>query len=379
MRAFTFQTALSSLTNASESRKFQNPIRLGPYELLGQIGTGRASTVYLGRARGSQGSRHFAIKCLHSDLVGNKDYMKSLFDERQLASQIPHPNVCPIFDVGNAKGTYYLVMEYVVGEPLSRIVDVRGRPSHTRAFEICARLVYDVCDGMQALLSCRSEGGEYLDSFHRYVSLENLFVSYDGTMRIVDSGLPFEANCSPVWSLGVVFWELLAGRRLFPRDLHSEMHRALSHPVPSLREVNPAVPPALERIVLRALSQDPYYRYNSVTEMENELERFLSHCPDPVGVGEIAVWINRLFPTGAEYKMRWVQQLNPSTRSTPAPANDATPVTGWRGTFFGRLIARLFSPGGSAARAHALRLPSHDPSLEEKTEALPEGVRLEAS
>jgi len=316
--------------------------RMGRYRLCFELASGGMATVYLARVEGPAGfEKLVALKCIHPHLAKERDFIEMFLDEARIASRISHPNVCAVFDFGREADTYFLAMEHLVGEPLTRVmhavVDSHARPDMERDHAMFARIVADAAEGLHAAHELRDANGEPLHVVHRDVSPHNLFVTYDGIVKVVDFGVASArdrlhtthtgvvkgkyAYMAPeqvhgrrvdrradVWSLGVVLWELLAHRRLFRRSTEMETMRALAnesihHP----SELRRGVPAPLEAIAMRALSRDREARYATARDLGQDLVRYLGHIGDPVGLADLAAWMDALFPEGRARKGQVVE------------------------------------------------------------------------
>jgi len=307
----------------------------GRYRLCFELASGGMATVYLARAEGPAGfEKLVALKRIHPHLARDRKFVDMFLDEARIASMLSHPNVCGVFDFGDEGGSYYLAMEYLVGETLSKVLrtlhrnaDLRSSP---RLPSIAARLIADACEGLHAAHELRDPRGEWLHVVHRDVSPQNLFLTYDGTVKVVDFGIARAkdkvhqtdtgtvkgkfAYMAPeqlhghdidrradVWSLGVVLWEMLAMRRLFKRPTDAETIIAVSNQlIPDPSEVREHVPEALDEVVSRALRRDPAERYATAREMGRDLLRFVASQPDPVGTPDVSEWMEEVFPGGRE-------------------------------------------------------------------------------
>ncbi|MFO0683172.1 MAG: serine/threonine-protein kinase [Sandaracinus sp.] len=288
-----------------------SPVRrgrmLGRYVLCYELASGGMATVYLARADGPAGfGRLVALKLIHPHLAKQKDFVEMFLDEARIASRIVHPNVCSVFDFGQEGDTYFLAMDYLVGETVGRMTraawrnaEVRARPILPRIF---ARVIADACEGLHAAHESLSDDGKLLGIVHRDVTPHNLFLGYDGSVRVVDFGVALSVERShhttvgvlkgkypymapeqieqsasvdrraDVWSLGVCLWEMLAGRKLFRRDKEYETLKAvLDEPILAPSVVQPAVPKELDPIVLKALARDRNERYASARELGRDL------------------------------------------------------------------------------------------------------------
>jgi serine/threonine-protein kinase len=300
------------------------------------------ASVYLARAEGDPGFQKLvALKRIHSHLADEKDYVEMFLDEARIASQITHANVCSVFDFGEADGEYFIAMEYLVGEPLSRVhrrvvADVDQRSSPLLPARM-ARVIAQACEGLHAAHELQDADGESLHVVHRDVSAENLFVTYNGATQVVDFGIaharqrvhhteagqvkgtfPYMApeqmtaavvdRRVDIWALGAVLWELLTLRRLFLRDTDvNTMYAVLSGEIRPPSDYRSDVPTELDEIVLKALQRNPNERWQSTREMGKALRRCLANQEHLIGPAEIAEWMTALFPSGESRKRQLME------------------------------------------------------------------------
>jgi serine/threonine-protein kinase len=171
---------------------------LGRYRLLAEIASGGMGSIYLACDERIPGvEKLVALKRIHRHLAEDERFVTMFLDEARVASLVRHANVCSVEDFGAEGGTYYLTMEYLVGEHLGRVTrahaqrvaagvpDARG----PRFFAIVARLLADACEGLHAAHELRDARGEPLHLVHRDISPPNLFVGYDGVIRVLDFGV----------------------------------------------------------------------------------------------------------------------------------------------------------------------------------------------
>ncbi len=313
------------------------PERIGRYKLCFELAAGGMATVYLARVDGAPGfEKLVALKRIHRHLAKEKRYVDMFLDEARIASRITHPNVCSVFDFGQADGEYYIAMEYLVGEPLSRLCGKVARNSEQRRHPLLpirmARVIADACEGLHAAHELKDANGELLHVVHRDISPSNLFVTFDGSVQVVDFGIasarqrihhtstgqmkgtfaymaPEQLASRPIdrrvdiWSLGVSLWEMLALKRLFRRDTTANaVHAILYDDLVPPSAHRPQVPEALDAIVMKALERDPKNRWQTTREMGRALREFLGAQPDILGAAELSDWMAAVFPEGEARK-----------------------------------------------------------------------------
>lgn len=319
----------------------------GGFRIVCALASGGMATVFLARKEGpARINQYAAIKVVHPHLAFERDFVNMFLDEARIAALLDHPNVCHVLDFGLSEGTYYMAMEYVLGETWNA---VRGalaeHPEGARMLPaISAYVLAQACEGLQAAHEAVDEHGRPLHIVHRDVSPQNIFVAYDGTVRVLDFGIARAADritstrdgtlkgrlaymspeqmsvadvgpAADLWSMGVVLREALEGRRLFRRATDAETMLAVTtDPLP---EWVGDAPEALRKIADRALSREPHQRYANAHQMALELTRFAHAGRAPMGSSELSVWMGWLFPTQIEQK-RALLQL-----AIPTPAADA--------------------------------------------------------
>ena len=273
--------------------------KLGPYEILTLIGAGGMGEVY--RARDTKLGRDVAIKVLPQAVASDRDRLRRFEQEARAASALNHPNIITIHDIAEEGSTRYIVMEYVKGKTLREVLGTRALPTKK-----LLQIAPQIADG---LAKAHSAG-----IVHRDLKPDNLMVSEDGFVKILDFGLaklaplvpdadseaatmtkegttpgavmgtvgymsPEQAKAVPAdyrsdqFSLGAILYEMATGQRAFQRDTAVQTLSAIieSEPKP-LAELSPSLPAHLRAIVMRCLSKDPQERYESTRDLARDLK-----------------------------------------------------------------------------------------------------------
>jgi serine/threonine protein kinase len=280
----------------------------GRYKLIATLGHGGMADVYLAVARGPVGFNKLqVVKCLRPDLAEEEDFLAMFLDEARLAARLHHPSVVQTNEVGEAGGNYFIAMEYLDGQPLNRVLyRARRRCQTGMPLECCVSIIVDALAGLHYAHELLDYGGTPLSVVHRDASPHNIFVTYNGHVKVVDFGIakaanrsaetrsgtlkgkigymaPEQARCDPVdrradiFSIGVVLWEAVTGERMWKDANEFQILDRLSSgtPLPSLRSLRPDAPVELEAICTRALALDPAQRHATASDMQGELLAFL--------------------------------------------------------------------------------------------------------
>ncbi len=324
---------------------------VGRYVVVRELASGGMATVHLARYESAFGlQRIVALKRIHPHLAGERRFVEMFFDEARLAARIDHPFVCRVLDFGRADGSFFLAMEYLAGEPLSVVRRaLRKRPEalgHERHPYRVARMLADLAEGLHAAHELRS-GSDSEGLVHRDVSPGNLYLLYDGTVRVADFGIARAAHrlhrtetgtvkgtfayASPeqlrgerldrrsdVWSLGVVLWELLTGERLFRRAEPGETVRLVSTmPIAPPSSVRPGIPAVMDDVVMTALRRRSERRFPSARAMAEALEQVIEQDGVAVSRAELGGWLRELVPGGAERVEQLVLEASDDSEVAP--------------------------------------------------------------
>lgn len=300
--------------------------RCGGYELLVELAAGGMATVYLGRAVDGRDAPLVAVKRPHKHLASDKVYLSMLVDEARLASAIEHDNVVKVRELGFDSGEPFIIMDYVEGASLADVrkeLSALGRALDPR---YAVRITLDALAGLQAAHVLHDDSGKHLGIVHRDVSPHNVLLGCDGLVRLTDFGVAKATDrvqvtrthevkgklaylaperidkrriCtvqSDVFSMAVVLWECIAGRRLFRGDEAIDtLQEVMTAPIPALRKLGVAIPQALDDVVMRGLSRDLDTRYKTAAEFAAALERAAGSKQHVATQAEIAALVEALF------------------------------------------------------------------------------------
>lgn len=318
-------------------------ITLGRYRLAYELASGGMATVYLACLEGAAGvDKVVAVKRIHPHLAKDEEYVQMFLDEARIASQIHHTNVCSVTDFGQVDGAYYLVMEYLTGVPLNRLIAMMARERDDvpdRWVPIISKLVRDAAEGLHAAHELTAPDGSLLGVVHRDVSPHNLFVGFDGQLRVIDFGVAKAAGKlhqtstgqakgkvaymapeqvqhgqvdrrSDVWALGVVLWESLTLRRLFRRPSPGEtVYAVMQDAVADPRTYRPAIPKQIAEAVSKALDRDPEKRTKDARTFATALANSWTGTDEAmVTAAEVGDLLRELFP-GEEAKQKQLVSL----------------------------------------------------------------------
>jgi serine/threonine-protein kinase len=268
------------------------------------IASGGMATVWAARMKGTRGFQKIvAVKTMLPSVSDDPLFEQMFLDEATLASSIRHPNVAEILDLGEENGVLFLVMEWVDGEPLSVLMKAAYRRGGV-PIPIGIRIAMEVCEGLHAAHELRDESGKLLDVVHRDVSPQNILVTFDGVVKIVDFGVakaagragtqttagqikgkaaymsPEQARGGSVdrrtdlFAVGILLYQLTTGKHPFRGDneVATLYNICADEPVAPPSGIVGGYPQSLEGVVMSALAKSPDDRYGTASELHRALE-----------------------------------------------------------------------------------------------------------
>ncbi len=289
------------------------------YRVIEKIASGGMAEVFRAESAGLEGfKKTVAIKRVLPHLSEKKQFIGMFLDEARVCAHLSHSNCVQVFDIGVGDNTYFIVMEYVDGADLKAIIERHRKFGQPIPVEIATLICLKICEGLSYAHDLRDSHGKPLHIVHRDMSPPNVLITRHGEVKIVDFGLakansqlehsepgiikgkfgylsPEAAKGLPIdhrtdiFAVGIILWEMLAGKRLFMGDTDLATVRQVQDAiVPPLRQYNPAVSPNLERVLAKALAGDPEARYRSAKDFGRDLNALLFESSQPVSSFDIA-------------------------------------------------------------------------------------------
>ena len=294
------------------------------YRVIKRLASGGMAEVFVAESAGIEGfKKQVAIKRVLPQLSKKEQFIAMFLDEARLSAHLSHSNVVSVFDIGVGDGTYFIVMEYVDGADLRALLDHQKKVGRPMTVEVAAFMAAKMCQGLAYAHELATGDGKPLQIVHRDITPANVLITRYGEVKIVDFGLAKASSqlaesdagiikgkfgyLAPetvleqgvdqrvdIFALGIILWEMLAGRRLFLGDSDYITVRLVRDAVvPSLQQINSEVPRELEQIIRRALARDPAARYLTARELGHDLTRFLYRYGRPVSEDDVAALVER--------------------------------------------------------------------------------------
>ncbi len=315
--------------------------RFGKYFLVRKLAEGGMAEIFLAKSLGAEGfERDVVIKRMLKHLTGVPDFVNMFMDEAKLAARLAHQNVVQIHELGLAEGCYYICMEYLAGEDFSTILRTAGRRHEYVPLQLALRVIADAAHGLHYAHESTDELGNPLHIVHRDVSPSNIFVTYEGQVKVLDFGIaraesrlaqttagvvkgkymymsPEQARGkvvdrrADVFSLGVSLFEALTHKRPFAHDNDlAILNAVLSGDFPRPRALRPELSVELEQIVLKAMAHKPEERYATAAELAEAIDRYLTSSTTNVGGAQLSSYLRGLVGEARVFRKKNVQRLN---------------------------------------------------------------------
>jgi serine/threonine protein kinase len=350
----------------SELGILPNPIPFGKYYLLERVNIGGMAEIFKAKAFGVEGfERLLAVKKILASIAEDESFINMFIDEAKIAGQLNHPNIAQIFDLGRVSDDYFIALEYISGKDFKTIFERSRRIGEKVSIPRVCHIMMKVCEGLGYAHAKKDAQGQDLNIVHRDVSPQNILLSYEGEVKIIDFGIakaqgktsqtqvgilkgkfsymsPEQVRGlhidrrSDIFSLGIVLYELLTLERLFlgESDFDTlEKIRKVEMSPPSL--YNPHIPKELEDVVLKALAKSPEDRYQTSHELADALEQFMRNQGYYYTNKDLAAYMKEAFSADIEFenkKLEYYRSLNlqpPEESSAPSRPKLPKPGLSW--------------------------------------------------
>lgn len=303
----------------------QTTEKFGKYILLDKVATGGMAELFRARLTGAGGfEKLIAIKRILQHFNDEDKLVSSFIDEAKLAAFLHHPNIVQIYDFGYQDDVYYIAMEYLAGKDLRYTLKKALRTEKTMPIEVMLYVVTRLCEGLEYAHTLKDFSGNPLNIIHRDIGPQNLFITYDGQVKIIDFGIAKAATHntntqagtikgkvaymspehasgetvdyrSDIFSVGIVLYELLSGEKMYKGDTFEALAQARKADFKPLKTLKPDLPERLNAIVEKALAKDVEQRYQSAHLLCNDLETFMREESLQASSRDLAAYMNALF------------------------------------------------------------------------------------
>jgi serine/threonine protein kinase len=304
----------------------KNPVKFGKYYLLERISVGGMAEVFKAKSFGEAGfERLVAVKRILPSIAEDQEFIAMFVDEAKLAVQLTHPNIAQIFELGKVAETYFIALEYVGGKDLRAIFERAKKRGETVPVPMACYLVMKLCEGLDYAHNKKDAAGRALELVHRDVSPQNILVSYDGDVKLIDFGIAKAASKSSktqagilkgkfgymspeqvrglqvdrrsdVFAVGICLYELLTMERLFVGESDfSTLEKVRNVEIMPPTSYNRKVPDELEAIVLKALAKHPEDRYRTAMDLHDDLQSFMYTSGNFFARKDLSAYQHRLF------------------------------------------------------------------------------------
>jgi len=338
--------------------KFQ---KFGKYVLLDRINVGGMAEVFRAKSFGVDGfARLVAIKRILPNISKEEEFIEMFVDEAKLTVQLQHANVVQVMDLGKVEDRYYISMEYVSGGDLRTVWDRARRRNRLLPIAMSCYLVMKCCEGLDYAHRKKDDTGKDIGLVHRDVSPQNLLVSFEGEVKVVDFGIALARHKvsksqagvlkgkfgymspeqvrgveldhrSDIFACGIMLWELLVGDRLFLGESDfSTLEKVRNVEMVPPTHFNKNLSPQVERIVMKALAKNRDDRYRHASEMAEDLQRYLFSSNQPFARTDLQRYMHQHFTeeiAAEQERLDKYRDLNPADFEDPVEKKPSQPMS----------------------------------------------------
>ncbi|MDJ0765185.1 MAG: serine/threonine-protein kinase [Myxococcota bacterium] len=337
----------------------KKPIPFGKYYLLDRISVGGMAEVFKAKAFGVEGfERLIAVKRILPSIAEDEEFITMFIDEAKIAVQLQHANIAQIFDLGKVGDAYFIALEYVSGKDLRTIFEQLRKQGEPIPIPMAAYITMKVCEGLDYAHNKKDAAGRELNLVHRDVSPQNILVSYDGEIKIIDfgiakaagkagktqagilkgkfgymspeqvRGLPLDRR-SDIFSVGICLWEIVTGERLFVGESDfSTLEKVRNVEIAPPSTFNERIPEELEKIILKALSREIEDRYQSAMDFHDDLQSWMYTSGNFFARKDLGAFMHETYRAEMDEEASDIEEIGEFVRSTVPPPPKAVPRPG---------------------------------------------------
>jgi len=330
------------LLEALEEEVSTEGLIYGSYILLEKIATGGMAELFKAKKKGVEGfEKVLAIKRILPHLSDNEEFVKMFVDEAKLAAQLTHPSIVQIYELGKVDSSLFIAMELVEGKDARSILKKTKQLNMPVPIPLSIYIASKLCSALDYAHRMKNQQGDLMNIVHRDVSPQNILVSFEGEVKLVDFGIakaavkahqtqigalkgkllymsPEQASAkhvdkrSDIFALGIVLWEMIANRSLFYEKGDSEVSiidKVRDAIIPDIKKYRPTIPLELQAILLKALTKEASNRYQDASEMLTDLDNLLHHLRIQVTQSTISRYISALFADNLDVLSEMEKQM----------------------------------------------------------------------
>lgn len=332
------------------------PSQFGKYLLMDKIAVGGMAELYRAKIIGVQGfEKLIAVKMILPHLSLEEDLVSSFICEAKLAAYLQHQNIVQIYDFGRMEDRYFIAMEYLFGKDLKGIIRKSRERQKPINLENSLFIISQVCKGLDYAHNLRDFTGKHLAVIHRDIGPQNIFITYDGEVKIIDFGIakaaiqdrttqagsikgkvaymsPEQAegkdmdHRSDIYAIGIMLYELVLQKRMFSGDIYKVFAKVRESDFDPPERVNKDLPPKLYEILHKALARDPEKRYQSSGDMLTDIDAFMAERSFRPNERTFSAYIRGLFQVEADAEMTAIQEAA-KLKSATGPDMPSSPGT----------------------------------------------------
>lgn len=335
------------------------PREFGKYLLLDRLAVGGMAEVFIAKATGIEGvERYVAIKKILPTMAEDEEFIRMFIDEARISVQLNHANIVHLHELDKEGDSYFIAMEYVPGRDVRAMLELYREQELLMPIPEAVFIASKICEGLQYAHTRKDARGQPLGIIHRDVSPQNILVSYEGEVKIIDFGIAKAANRSQktqagilkgkfgymspeqvrglpidrrsdIFAVGALLFEMLTGERLFTGESDfSVLTKVREAQVPSMRELNADISPELERVLMKALAKEPDDRYAWAADFQSALTRFLLEGDRIYTARELSASMKELFADDIRKEAERMESFARLTEQEPVQEPETNPFDG---------------------------------------------------